>query len=148
MSDEFKMSDLFKKAGDFSVSGDWSKPVIPDYYTKDYTKDLELPVNPTYELIEKQEEANGLLGQIVENTAVLKELVEINRQTQLSTEELNAVLQQIYEVAKAQNAKEADSLFKKALDKINTSGETVSNISSLVSLLMGIYNTVKPMIEN
>lgn len=98
--------------------------------------------NPTYDLIEIQEESNKLLGKIVDNTSVLKELVEINRQTQLDTEELKDVLGAIYEVSKAKNKNEADNIFKKALNAINTSGETIDNIARLVNLLMGIYNTV------
>ncbi len=99
--------------------------------------------NPTYDLIEIQEESNKLLGKIVDNTSVLKDLVEINRQTQLNTEELKDVLGAIYEVSKANNKDEADSIFKKALTAINTSGETADNIVRLSNLLMGLYSTVK-----
>lgn len=112
----------------------------------DYIKNIELPPNPTYDLIEKQKEANGLLNKIVENTSVLKELVEINRETQLNTEELTYVMRAILEVAKADNKKEADSLFERALKIINDSGEAAGNMASLTSLLMGIYTTVNTII--
>lgn len=103
----------------------------------------ELPVNPTYELIEEQKEANKLLDRIVENTSVLKELVEINRETQLSTKELTYVMRAIYDISNAKNKKEADNLFKKAMDAINTSGESVENITRLASLLVNIYKTIE-----
>lgn len=114
----------------------------------DFLDNIELPVNPTYELIEKQEEANKLLGYIVENTSVLKELVEINRETQLNTEELTSVMRAIYDVAKANDKREADTFLKKAIKTINDSGESASNIASLVSFLMGIYNTVITLFIN
>lgn len=109
---------------------------------RDFLDNIELPVNPTYELIEKQEEANKLLGHIVENTSVLKELVEINRETQLNTEELTYVMRAIYDVAKAKDKEEADTFLKKAIKTINESGEAAGNIANLISILMGIYNTV------
>lgn len=109
--------------------------------------ELELSVNPTYELIEKQKEANEFLQQIVENTSVLKELVEINRNTQLSAEKLTELMMEINLVAQAKSKEEADNLFKKAINKINVSGETASNIASLVNLLSAIYNAVKPYLN-
>lgn len=112
----------------------------------DFLKDIEFVPNPTYDLIEKQEEANKLLNRIVDNTSVLKELVEINRETQLNTEELTYVMRAIYAVAKADNKEEADNLFAKGLKVINESGEAAGNIASLTSLLMGIYTTVNTII--
>lgn len=113
----------------------------------DYIKNIELPPNPTYDLIEKQKEANGLLlSKIVENTSVLKELVEINRETKLNTEELTYVMRAILEVAKADNKKESDTLFANALKVINDSGEAAGNMASLTSVLMGIYTTVNTII--
>lgn len=112
----------------------------------DFLKDYVIPRNPTFDLIEKQEEANELLNKIVENTSVLKELVEINRKTQLNTEELTYVMRAIYEVAKANNKEDADTFFAKALKVINESGEAAGNIASLTSLLMGIYTTVNTII--
>ncbi|PTQ86364.1 hypothetical protein C8U37_101205 [Trichococcus patagoniensis] len=107
--------------------------------------DIGLISNPTYALIEKQEEANALLGRIVENTSVLKELVEINRKTQLNTEELTYVMRAIYKVAKAKDKEESNAFFTQALKAINDSGEAVSNIANLTSLLMGIYSTVNTL---
>ncbi|MFF9835472.1 hypothetical protein ACF1CZ_13555, partial [Enterococcus faecium] len=66
-------------------------------------------------------ESKEILLEIAENTAYLKKLVEINRETQLNTEELSYVMRAIYDVAKANNKDEADSLFKKALATINGS---------------------------
>lgn len=101
--------------------------------------------NPAYDLIEKQEEANAHLARIVENTSVLKELVEINRKTQLNSEELTYVMRAIYEVAKAEDEEEANTYFTQALKAINESGEAAGNIASLTSLLLGIYNTVNTL---
>lgn len=107
--------------------------------------DIEPIHNPTYDLIEKQEEANILLSRIVENTSVLKELVDINRKTQLNTEELTYVMRAIYEVAKAGDKEEANTYFTHALKIINESGEAAGNIANLTSLLLGIYNTVNTL---
>lgn len=133
-----KMNNMFEGTGDKTFD-------LPDPYEfLKHDKVEMLPVhNPTYDLIEIQEESNKLLGKIVDNTSVLKELVEINRKTQLNTEELKDVLAAIHEVSKAKNKDEADNIFKKALNTINASGETVENIARLVNLLMGLYNTVQ-----
>lgn len=158
MSDEIEFSPEFNKtikniAGTFKgIKLPLNDPLIdlPIYesivHQNDFLKDMELPRNPTFDLIEKQEEANELLNKIVENTSVLKELVEINRETQLNTEELTYVMRAILEVAKADNKKEADSLFARALKIINDSGEAAGNMASLTSLLMGIYTTVNTII--
>ena len=158
MSDEMRFSPEFHKtmktiAGGFKgMEFPLKDPLInlPIYenivHQNDFLEDVELAHNPTYDLIEKQEEANGLLNKIVENTSVLKELVEINRETQLDTEELTYVMRAIYEVAKANNKEEADTIFAKALKVINESGEAAGNMASLTSLLMGIYTTVNTMI--
>ena len=158
MSDEIGFSPEFNKvmgkiAGEFKgMEFPVKDPLInlPRYesivHKHDFLKDIEIPRNPTFDLIEKQEEANELLNKIVENTSVLKELVEINRETQLNTEELTYVMRAILEVAKADNKKEADTLFAKALKVINDSGEAAGNMASLTSLLMGIYTTVNTII--
>lgn len=90
----------------------------------------------------KQEE---LLQQIADNTSYIKDVVEINRQTQLNTEELTYVMRAIYEVAKANSKEEADSFFTKAINTINSSGETANNIVLLTGILVQIYNTVLSM---
>lgn len=136
--------DLFKKLGNFDFGQQFELPNI-ELPSTDYLN-IELQPNPTYDLIEKQKEANDLLRQVVDNTSVLKDLVDINRKTQLNTEELTYVMKAIYEVARADSKDEADNLFKKALDVINASGEVASNITHLTSLLLGIYNTVKGII--
>ena len=87
-------------------------------------------------------ESKELLKEIAENTAYLKILVEINRETKLNGDELNYIMRAIYDVSKANNKEEADSLFAKALSKINDSGEFVGNVANLTNLLMGIYHTV------
>ena len=96
-----------------------------------------------------QDEANRatienrkLLKEIAENTAYLKKIVEINRETQLNTEELNHIMRAIYDVSKANSKEEADSFYAKALAAINSSGETAGNIVNLSSLLLGLYEVV------
>lgn len=99
-----------------------------------------------------QDEANRttienkeILMEIAENTSYLKKIVEINRETQLNTEELNHVMRAIYDVSKASSKEEADGLFKKALTIINDSGEFAGNVANLVSLLSGIHAVVNTM---
>ena len=96
-----------------------------------------------------QDEANRatienrkLLKEIAENTAYLKKIVEINRETQFNTEELNHIMRAIYDVSKANSKEEADSFYAKALAAINSSGETAGNIVNLSSLLLGLYEVV------
>lgn len=91
-------------------------------------------------------ESKELLKEIAENTAYLKILVEINRETKLNGDELNYIMRAIYDVSKANNKSEADGLFSKALSAINDSGEVVGNIANLTNLLMGIYTVVMTMI--
>lgn len=87
-------------------------------------------------------DSKALLMEIAENTAYLKELVTINRETQLNTEELNFVMRAIFDVAKADNKEEADTLFSKAIKGISEAGETAGNVASLTTVAVGIYNTV------
>lgn len=128
---------------EYSINIPDFKPISVDLQSELQKINIE---TPDLMLLEKQDEANELLTQIVENTSVLKELVAINRDTKLNTEELTYVMRAIYTVAKADNKADADAFFKKALVAINDSGEAVGNLSNLVSLLLGIYNTVKAMI--
>ena len=87
-----------------------------------------------------------LLKQIAENTSYIKDLVMINRETQLNTEELTYVMKSIYKVSKAENKQEADSLFSQAIQVINDPGEAAGNIANLTSLLLGIYTFVSTII--
>src|SRR5699024_2239047 len=116
-----------------------------DSINKDMEKSMEGYRNPTWDLVEMQEEANMLLEQISENTSVLKEIVEINKQTQLSNDELNKIMHEILTIAQAKDKEEANSFLKKAIDKINSSGETAGNIATLFSIAMNLYNTTKTM---
>lgn len=106
--------------------------------------------NERLELEKKANEATlesvKILEDIAENTAYLKKIIEINRETQLNTEELTYVMRAIYGVSKAENKSEADNLYKNALNIINDSGEKVGNIANLVTLLSGIYNIVSTMV--
>lgn len=145
MSDEINLAKLLG-----NLKFDDLKIKLPrmDFPQLDQTynfPDIKPIHNPTYDLIEKQEEANALLSRIVENTSVLKELVEINRKTQLNTEELTYVMRAVYEVAKAGDKEEANTYFTQALKVINESGEAAGNIANLTSLLLGIYNTVNTL---
>lgn len=117
-----------------------------DSINKDMEKSMEGYRNPTWDLVEMQAEANMLLEQISENTSVLKEIVEINKQTQLSNDELNKIMHEVLTIAQARDKEEADSFLKKAVDKINSSGETAGNIATLFSIAMNLYNTTKTMI--
>ncbi|GBD63764.1 hypothetical protein TEHD23766T_1191 [Tetragenococcus halophilus subsp. flandriensis] len=87
-------------------------------------------------------ENTKLLQEIADNTSYLKDLVKISRETQLNTEELTYISRAIFDVAKANSKEEADSLYKKALEKLTSSGEDIGNISNWVTLLSGIYNIV------
>lgn len=108
-------------------------------YNNFITYDMELPANPTYELIEKTEETNMLLKEIRNNTDYLKLLANINENTQLSSEVLLEIQTDIFSIASATSKDEADNLFTRTLDKINSSGEVVGNIANLVSFLNAVY---------
>lgn len=136
----------FPKIDNFSLISSNMSSLTQDL-TESFSEINELEfVNPTYELIEKQEIANALLGQIAENTSVLKELVQINRDTNLNVQELNDLMLDIYVIAKANSKTEADNLFANAIAKISESGEKANNIVSLINIVTGIYNTVLPLL--
>lgn len=83
-----------------------------------------------------------ILKEIAENTAYLKDIVGIVRETKLNGDELNLIMRAIFEVGSADNKEEADGLFKTALDKINSAGESVGNIVQLIGILKEIYSVV------
>lgn len=145
MSDEINLAKLLGNLKFNDLKINLPRMDLPQLEQTYNFPDIEPLHNPTYDLIEKQEEANALLSRIVENTSVLKELVEINRKTQLNTEELTYIMRAIYEVAKAEDKEEANTYFTQALKVINDSGEAAGNIANLISLLMGIYNTVNTL---
>ncbi|MEO1772976.1 hypothetical protein [Candidatus Enterococcus ferrettii] len=91
-------------------------------------------------------DSKALLKEIADNTAYLKELVTINRETQLNTEELNLIMRAIFDVAKAKNKDEADTLLSKAIKGISEAGETAGNVASLITVALGIYNTVTALL--
>lgn len=128
-------NDIGKKINDIHENLKFDSPIYQ-------MKAPEIHRNPTYDLIENQKEANLLLSKIVENTSVLKDLVAINRETQLNTEELNYVMRAIYDVAKAKDSNEAKNLYAKAIKIINDAGDTASNVVNLTTLLTGIYSTL------
>lgn len=74
--------------------------------------------------------------QIRDNTSNLPEIVTLLRQSNLNQEEMRFVLEDIVALIMAKDKKEADSIFRRALAKINDTAQSVESIGILNQALM------------
>lgn len=92
-------------------------------------------------------EQSKVLREIADNTTYMKGLVTIVRDIKQNSDELNHILSGIYSIAESQTKEEAATNFSRAVSKISESGEFLGNTANIVSVFMGIYNTVIMMID-
>lgn len=85
--------------------------------------------------------------QIRDNTSSLPEIVNLLRQSNLNQEEMRFVLNDIVALIIAKDKKEAESIFRQALAKINDTAQSVESIGILTRALMLFYNTVVPLLD-
>lgn len=107
-------------------------PIIPeDYFEKNQ---------------EYQQQSLEELRAINENTAQLKVIVELIHQSNEKQDELIALTGDILAIAKAKDKAEADSLLKKALEKISGTVDAGESILTMTKWALAIYKLVQPLL--
>lgn len=95
---------------------------------------------------EYQQQSLDELRAINENTAQLKVIVELIHQSNEKQDELIALTGDILAIAKAKNKAEADSLLKKALEKISGTVDAGESILTMTKWALAIYKLVQPFL--
>lgn len=95
---------------------------------------------------EYQQQSLEELRAINENTAQLKVIVELIHQSNERQDELIALTGDILAIAKARDKAEADSLLKKALEKISGTVDAGESILTLTKWALAIYKMVQPLL--
>lgn len=120
------------------------------------TPHFEIPEMPEFEPIplaehiERTEEYQArsleMLESINTNTANLYTLVDLISKSNEKQDEMIGVITDILSIAKAKEKREAESLLKKAMTKINDTVETADSIVKLVGWASMIYNMTITML--
>lgn len=134
--------------------------ITPVYPTMDYDfinrqmqehiQDIEIdPIIPEgyfEKSQEYQQQSLEMLKSINQNTANLYTLVDLISKSNEQQDEVIEIVSEILAIAKAKEKKEAESLLKKVMTKINDSVETADSIVKLVGWATTIYNMVISML--
>lgn len=112
----------------------------------------EIEPIPLAEHMEKTEEYQAksleILQSINENTANLYALVDLINKSNEKQDEMLEIITEILAIAKAKEKREAESLFKKVMSKINDSVETVDSMIKIMGWATAIYKMVGTMLPN
>ena len=108
------------------------EPIIPEGY---FEKSQEY-----------QQQSLETLKSINQNTANLYTLVDLISKSNEKQDEVIGIVSEILAIAKAKEKKEAESLFKKVMTKINDSVETADSVIKLAGWAATIYNMVMTML--
>lgn len=110
----------------------------------------EIEPIPLAEHMEKTEEYQAksleILQSINANTANLYTLVDLISKSNEKQDEILEIITEILAIAKAKEKKEADSLFKRVMTKINDTVETADSVVKIVGWATTIYNMVVTML--
>lgn len=107
-------------------------PIIPDGY---FEKTQEY-----------QKKSLEVLQSINENTANLYTMIELISKSNDKQDELISLMTDVLSLAKAKSKEEADTLFKKIMNKINDTADSVDSIIKIVGWATTVYNMVLPML--
>jgi hypothetical protein len=154
------MSDIYKPIEPDSQIGQlkeklknvsWNSFAMPPQYpTIDILERPEIESVPLAEHIEKTEEYQKqsleMLHSINENTANLYALVDLISKSNEKQDEMLELISEILTIAKAKEKKEAESIFKKVMTKINDTADTADSMIKLVGWASAIYNMVITML--
>ncbi|MGG1880143.1 hypothetical protein ABDI30_21580 [Paenibacillus cisolokensis] len=105
-------------------------------------------IDRVYKVKAEQEEQykvavlNALQG-IEKNTGGIAELVKLVHLSNEKQDQVIELLSEIMSISAAKTKKEAESMFTKALNKINNLGTTVESVQTLIGLLNTVYNTAR-----
>lgn len=95
---------------------------------------------------ERDEELLTATLQIRDNTSSLHEIVGLLRESNLNQEELKLILEDIAALIMARDKKEAETIVRRAIGKINGAAQSLESINILTQSLMLFYKTVVPLL--
>lgn len=96
---------------------------------------------------EYQQKSLEMLQAINQNTANLYTIVDLINKNNEKQDVLIELVTEILAIAKAKEKKEAETLFKKVMSRINDSVEDVDSIIKITGWAMTVYNMVLPMLQ-
>lgn len=96
---------------------------------------------------EYQQKSLEMLQAINQNTANLYTIVDLINKNNEKQDVLIEIVSEILAIAKAKEKKEAETLFKKVMNRINDSVDDVESIIKITGWAMTVYNMVLPMIQ-
>ena len=95
---------------------------------------------------EYQQQSLEMLKSINQNTANLYTLVDLISKSNENQDEMLELIYEILTIAKAKEKKEAESIFKKIITKINDTVGTADSVIKLIGWATALYNMVLPML--
>lgn len=146
------MKDDFLKDIDFNSLGKSVIPQLPpmlpthtELSLDQINKELEENQVLKKESQEAQIESLKVLRNIETNTAYLQNVVELLNVYNDNQSEIRNLITDIFNIAAAKDKKEADSLYRKTINKIGTvfsDAETIQKLVGLATAIIGIYNKI------
>lgn len=154
MDDKFQPIDPNSQMGQMMEkfkNVDLTSFTTPNLYPKFEMPELpEIEPIPLAEHIERTEEYQKqsleMLQSINENTANLYTLVDLISKSNEKQDEVLSLISEILTIAKAKEKREAESIFKSVMTKINDTVETADSTIKLVGWATAIYNMVITML--
>lgn len=127
------------------------KPLVVDTEAirnavSEYQPDPIIPEGYFERAEDYQKKSLETLQSINENTANLYTMVELINKNNENQEELLSVMAEILVIAAAKSKKEAESLFKKVMQKINDTTDNVDTMIKIVGWATTVYNMVSTML--
>ena len=136
--------EIFKKDQEFEER---------NKYLFDQAAMFVIPKTDTLQL-EEQRETNRLqreslyaLQAIEQNTANLSTIVELINKNNEQQDELITIISEILSIAKSKTEKEADSNFRRIMDKITQTINDGETLAKLAGFATTVYNLAKPIID-
>ena len=108
------------------------EPIIPEGYFEDTRR--------------FQQKNLEILQSINENTANLYAIVELINKNNEDQEKILEVMSQVLVIATAKSKEEAESLFKRAMQKLNDTTENVETMIKVMGWATTVYNIVAGML--
>lgn len=131
---------------------------LTPFTTPNLYPEFEMPELPEFEAIplaehiertgEYQQQSLEMLKSINQNTANLYTLVDLISKSNEKQDEVLSLISEILTIAKAKEKREAESIFKRVMTKINDTVETADSTIKLVCWATEIYNMVLTMLPN
>lgn len=125
--------DIYNKAMIQNIEELDIEPLIPESF---YEKQLEY-----------QQKSLEILQSINQNTANLYTIVDLLHTNNEKQEQILGIFRESLAIATAKNKKEADSIYRQIIKKINETVENVDNAIKIINWTTTVYQIVIPMLD-